>query len=76
MGVKRSFKKILTPMTSKWAGIKSLSMLLTVVMVLQLAVVPASAGLFSPQTQTGTGETASESTNEGGVTDMPKKLAK
>ena len=46
MGVKHSFKQILALMAGKQAYRRGLSALLSVIMMLQLAVVPASAGFW------------------------------
>lgn len=51
MGVKRSFKQILALMASSRTYIRSLSVVLTVIMMLQLAVVPASAAQWTTGSQ-------------------------
>ena len=51
MGVKHGLKQILTLMVHERACMRSLSAVLTVIMALQLSVVPASAGLWPEQTQ-------------------------
>ena len=71
MGVKHSFKQILALMASKRAYCRVLSVVLTVVMTLQLAVVPARAALWFKQDQE---DPVAEGTEEGGVTAPEQEL--
>ena len=69
MGVKRSFKQILALMVSSRTYIRSLSVVLTVIMALQLAVVPASAAQWTKEPQKEIESVVSEDTTEGDVVD-------
>ena len=65
MGVKRSFKQILALVASQRTYIRSLSVVLTAIMALQLAVVPASAGLWPTESQKENESVASGEVTEG-----------
>ena len=69
MGVKRSFKQILALMVSSRTYIRSLSVVLTVIMALQLAVVSASAAQWTKEPQKEIESVVSEDTTEGDVVD-------